>query len=154
AKRQASTAGSSTEAEYISQYAACKEASWLRHLLAELEFFDSPMHPRPPKALCWDRNVDKLRGELSNSSYCITPMHSPPTEPHRDPLPPTTMYCDNSGAIALAKNPELMTQQSKHIKIGYHYIRHQIQQKKISISYLYTYGGDDCGYHDQRSGKN
>jgi hypothetical protein len=47
------------------------------------------------------------------------------------------LYCDNSGAIQLAKNPAFH-ERSKHIGIRYHFIRQKIGDNTISIHYIPT----------------
>ncbi|CAL3966236.1 unnamed protein product [Diplocarpon coronariae] len=44
---------------------------------------------------------------------------------------------DNTGAIALAKNPHLH-ERSKHIDIAYHFIRDLVAKNKLSITYVLT----------------
>ena len=50
---------------------------------------------------------------------------------------PINIYCDNQSAIALARNP-VQHQRSKHIDIKYHYIRSQIANSIVNISYIAT----------------
>ena len=42
---------------------------------------------------------------------------------------------DNQGAIALAKNP-VYHQRSKHIDIRYHFIRSEVQEGVVNLSYV------------------
>lgn len=44
---------------------------------------------------------------------------------------------DNTGAIALTKNPEFH-QRTKHMDVRWHYIREQVEKKKIQIEYTPT----------------
>jgi hypothetical protein len=46
-----------------------------------------------------------------------------------------TLYCDNQGALALAKNP-VQHQRSKHIDIRYHFIRDEVQKGTIQLIYV------------------
>ena len=48
---------------------------------------------------------------------------------------PVSLFCDNQGAIALAKNP-VQHQRSKHIDIRYHFIRHEIKKGLINVMYV------------------
>ena len=48
---------------------------------------------------------------------------------------PVSLFCDNQGAIALAKNP-VQHQRSKHIEIRYHFITQQIQKRLINVKYV------------------
>jgi DNA-dependent RNA polymerase auxiliary subunit epsilon len=48
---------------------------------------------------------------------------------------PVSLYCDNQGAIALAKNP-VQHQRSKHIDIRYHFIRQEIQKGSVNVMYV------------------
>lgn len=50
---------------------------------------------------------------------------------------PFTIFCDNLGAIHLAKN-NITSQRSKHIDIRHHFIRSHIQDKTVTIEYLPT----------------
>ncbi|GFR97941.1 polyprotein [Elysia marginata] len=45
------------------------------------------------------------------------------------------LYCDNQGAIALAKNP-VKHQRSKHIDIKYHFIRDEVNHKGLELLYV------------------
>ena len=47
------------------------------------------------------------------------------------------LYCDNNGAIQLAKNPAFH-ERSKHIGIRYHFIRQKLADNTISIHYIPT----------------
>ena len=48
---------------------------------------------------------------------------------------PTNLFVDNQGAIALAKNP-VHHQRCKHIDIKYHFVRHEIEERNISLTYI------------------
>jgi hypothetical protein len=48
---------------------------------------------------------------------------------------PVQLYVDNQGAIELTKNP-VFHQRTKHIDIRFHYIRSQITDSVITISYI------------------
>jgi hypothetical protein len=52
----------------------------------------------------------------------------------------TTVYIhgDNQGSLALSENPEIH-QRTKHIAIKHHYIREQVAQGNISLSYVSTH---------------
>ena len=47
------------------------------------------------------------------------------------------LHVDNQGSIELAKNP-VFHQRSKHISIKYHYIRSQVANKNVILSYIPT----------------
>ena len=47
------------------------------------------------------------------------------------------LFCDNQGAIFLASNPA-QEHCSKHIDIRFHYIRQQVEDKKVRLSYIPT----------------
>jgi agmatine/peptidylarginine deiminase len=49
----------------------------------------------------------------------------------------TTIHCDNQSAIATA-DTVATNERSKHIDVRYHYIREQIQEKNMKVSYLST----------------
>ncbi|PKU82073.1 Retrovirus-related Pol polyprotein from transposon TNT 1-94 [Dendrobium catenatum] len=48
---------------------------------------------------------------------------------------PTTIYCDNTSAMEIAKNPVFHTR-TKHIKIDYHFIRQQISSGNITLEHI------------------
>ena len=45
------------------------------------------------------------------------------------------IFCDNQGAIALAKNP-VKHSRTKHIDIRHHYVREQVENNFIVIYYV------------------
>ena len=47
---------------------------------------------------------------------------------------PTEILIDNKSAIALAKNP-VAHGRSKHIETRYHFIRHQVKNKTVTLTY-------------------
>jgi hypothetical protein len=49
----------------------------------------------------------------------------------------TTIFEDNQGCIAMAKNP-ITHERTKHIDIKYHFVRELIEDKKIAIQYIPT----------------
>lgn len=50
---------------------------------------------------------------------------------------PTTIYCDNKSAIAMAKNP-VHHSRTKHIAIKYHFLREAEANKEIQVDYCPT----------------
>ena len=50
---------------------------------------------------------------------------------------PTTLNCDNQGAIALAKDNKFHAR-TKHIDIRYHYIREAVENSDINMQYIPT----------------
>lgn len=50
---------------------------------------------------------------------------------------PTVIYCDNTSAISLSKNP-VQHSKAKHIPIKYHYLREQVGNKNIRLEYICT----------------
>jgi hypothetical protein len=50
---------------------------------------------------------------------------------------PTTIYCDNTSAISLSKNP-VQHSKSKCIPIKYHYLRDRAENKNIKLEYVPT----------------
>ena len=54
---------------------------------------------------------------------------------NKDVFSPVTLYCDNQGALALAKNP-VQHQRSKHIDIRYHFVRSEIQKQLLNLVYV------------------
>ncbi|XP_020691953.1 uncharacterized protein LOC110106394 [Dendrobium catenatum] len=50
---------------------------------------------------------------------------------------PTTIFCDNTSAIALANNP-VFHARTKHIEIDYHFISEHIHRQAIAIAHIAT----------------
>ena len=115
-KRQPTVALSSCEAEYMGQTQAIKEAVWLKSLLDQLNPEDS---------------IDSPTRDDSQT----TPL--PLTDTSAYALKATIIYCDNQGAVALAKNPESHAR-SKHIDIQWHYQREKIADGSVTLKYVPT----------------
>lgn len=47
------------------------------------------------------------------------------------------IYCDNQGAMALAKNPQFHAR-TKHIDIQHHYVREQVTAGNVTLDYVPT----------------
>jgi len=118
-KSQQTVALSSTEAEYMALTQAATEAIWVSRFIAELQ------------------NVpENLNTEDPEDPEQYTPPHAT--------APPTKIFVDNQGAIALAHNPEFHAR-TKHIAIQEHYVREKVTTGEIVLAYLHT--GDmiaDC----------
>jgi|GEM_PF-1698076 len=50
---------------------------------------------------------------------------------------PTQMSCDNTGAIALIKNPG-HHERTKHIDVQHHFVRHLAETKQLQVTYVST----------------
>ena len=50
-----------------------------------------------------------------------------------------TVFEDNQGAIALAKNPEFH-KRTKHIDIRYHFVREKVEEGQVVLKYCPTQG--------------
>jgi len=50
---------------------------------------------------------------------------------------PITIYCDNTSAISINKNP-VMHSKTKHIPIKYHFLHEQVIEKNITLEYINT----------------
>jgi hypothetical protein len=50
---------------------------------------------------------------------------------------PIPIYCDNTSAINISKNP-VMHSKTKHIPIKYHFLREQVAKKNIRVEYVGT----------------
>ena len=48
---------------------------------------------------------------------------------------PVVMFCDNTSAINISKNP-VMHSKTKHIAIKYHFVRELVQDKEIRLEYV------------------
>lgn len=92
ARKQATVATSSTEAEYRAAYEATQEIVWMRQLLSDFGYLQTG---------------------------------------------PTVLWCDNQGALALAKKP-LYHSRSKHFDILYHWIRERVDDATIEPVYVKT----------------
>lgn len=92
ARKQATVATSTTEAEYRAAYEATQELVWMRQLLSDVGL--------------------------------------PPSKP-------TTLHCDNQGALALPKNPLYQTR-SKHFDVIYHWIREKVNDSTVIPVYIET----------------
>lgn len=51
------------------------------------------------------------------------------------PLDDCILFCDNQGAIKLAKNPEFH-ERSKHFDIKYHFVRERYQKGDFRLEYI------------------
>jgi hypothetical protein len=52
--------------------------------------------------------------------------------PLRSPIP---LFGDNQGSIFIAQNP-VLDKQLKHIDIRFHYIRQEVQTKKVDVYFV------------------
>ena len=50
---------------------------------------------------------------------------------------PITIFCDNTSAISLSKNP-VMHSRTKHIPIKYHFLHEQVAEHNIRLEYVNT----------------
>jgi hypothetical protein len=50
---------------------------------------------------------------------------------------PIPIYCDNTSAINISKNP-MMHSKTKHIPIKYHFLQEQVVEKNIRVEYVGT----------------
>jgi hypothetical protein len=50
---------------------------------------------------------------------------------------PIPIYCDNTSAINISKNP-VMHSKTKHIPIKYHFLWEQVVEKNIRVEYVGT----------------
>lgn len=131
---------SSTKAEYIVLTLAAKEATWLRLLFTELGL----LQPDEQHALIkvsqsntcvqniqWDLNIAR-GGEESNVESSNVGNIDCKEQQMIIPL-----KGDNKGSIALAHNP-VFHSRTKHIDIQLHYIRDEIESRRIELSYVPT----------------
>lgn len=92
----------------MGQTQATKQAIWLKLLLYKL---NTP-------------NSNDLSSQNANTT----------TSPE---LYSVIIYCDNQGAIALAKNPQAHAR-SKHIDIQWHYQREKMEDRSVELPYIPT----------------
>ncbi|CAN0920957.1 Retrovirus-related Pol polyprotein from transposon RE2 [Linum grandiflorum] len=76
------------------------------------------------------RSLAYTAAELIWLHHLLQELHNPLPE---SPL----LFCDNAGAIFMSKNPVISTR-SKHIALDFHFIREQVEQGTLQISYLST----------------
>jgi hypothetical protein len=50
---------------------------------------------------------------------------------------PILIYCDNTSAISISKNPVIHSN-TKNIPIKYHFLREQVAEKNIRVEYVGT----------------
>ena len=48
---------------------------------------------------------------------------------------PTPIYCDNTSAISVSKNPVLHSK-TKHIPIKYHFLREQVTNRVVQLNFV------------------
>ena len=109
-KKQQSTAISSCEAEYMAaSFAAC-EAVWLSRLFKEDLLYD-------------DVHIVTASAKLSEKEF--------------KGMRPLVVFEDNTGAIALSKNP-VTHKRSKHIEIRYHFVREKVRSGEIVLRKIDT----------------
>jgi hypothetical protein len=107
-KRQPTVSRSNIESEYRALSDGTQEAVWIRRLTNDLGL--------DAKSITLNTADSKI---ISN-------------------LKPTKMYCDNQGAIKLAKNP-IFHARTKHIEIHHHFIREKVQDKQVTLQYISTH---------------
>ena len=107
---------SNCKAEYMGQTEAIKEAVWLKSLFDQL-------------------NPEDFINSLPKDNLQTISLALPDTL--ADALKATIIYCDNQGAVALAKNPESHAR-SKHIDIQWHYQREKVADGSVTLKYVPT----------------
>ena len=106
-KKQASTALSSCESEYMAASEAAKEAVWLTRLYKDdLKIEDVSL---------------ETKGDLTEKEY--------------EGAKPLTVFEDNIGCISMSKNP-VMHRTSKHIEIRYHFVRERVQDGSLKLVFI------------------
>ena len=50
---------------------------------------------------------------------------------------PIVMFCDNTSAINISKNP-VMHSKAKHIAIKYHFVKELVHDKEIRLEYIHS----------------
>ena len=58
-------------------------------------------------------------------------------DPEMSQYAPTVLYCDNQGAISLAKNPTHHAK-TKHVDVQLHFIRDHVEKGTIKVEYCPT----------------
>ena len=56
----------------------------------------------------------------------------------KHPIPPSTIFCDNQGAIWLSKDTTFHAR-TKHINVHFHFIRQTVSQDKTHLEYIPTF---------------
>jgi hypothetical protein len=122
-RKQDVVALSTTEAEYIALTEASKEVIWMRRLLHEIETRDIESSSTDIR-----QSHDESTNQWENTEDSeLTPL----------PMPATTIFVDNQGAMKLADNPQFHNR-TKHIDIRYHFIRDTLAAGETALQYLPT----------------
>ena len=98
----------------MGQTQAAKEALWLKGLLSQIQ---------PPGTRLSGETQALVAVDAHSSSL---PIYS---------LAATIIYCDNQGAVALAKNPSQHSR-IKHIDIQQHFVREKVAEGQIQLEYV------------------
>ena len=125
-KRQPTVALSTCEAEYMGQVNATKEAIWLERLLEKL----TQITPNPTIA----PHVDPE--EVSENHALMAAQTGGMDATHAVALA-TVIFCDNQGAIALAKDPTNHSK-TKHMHTKYMFLRECVGNQQVELRYCPT----------------
>ncbi len=123
-KRKSTVALSSTEAEYIALTLAAKEATWLCLLLIELRVLEADQPHVEIKVSSKNSCVQAINSDLNSLKAS-------------DGDPTVSLKSDNQGSLALAHTP-VFHARTKHIDIHHHYIRDEVEAKRIELTYVTT----------------
>ena len=107
-RKERNQALSSTEAEYMAACLAATEVVWTRRLFAHLGY-----------------DMEELSmpsyGELTEAQY--------------QGKYPSLIFDDNTGSIAMSKNP-IKHSRNKHIQLKYHYVRQRVADGEVKLTYV------------------
>ena len=125
-KRQPTVALSTCEAEYMGQVNATKEAIWLERLLEKL----TQITPNPTVAPHVDpEEVSENHALMAAQTIGINATHAVALA--------TVVFCDNQGAIALAKDPTNHSK-TKHMHTKYMFLRECVGNQQVELRYCPT----------------
>lgn len=125
----------------MGQTQAVKEAVWLKSLLDQLS---PPSHTDSMSSTTTNPKLLPTRPETNNLPDTDSVISLPSinsfiaSEPYLNfAFSAVVIYCNNQGAIALAKNLE-SNARSKHIDIQWHYQREKIEDSSVEFKFIPT----------------
>lgn len=134
AKKQATVALSSAEAEYMAMSMALREIKWLHQMMEEIGFRNKlneissivPFDAAPAATAHMHAQEHSSKQEATSLSYVHRPSFNPPT----------VIYSDNQSAIAMTGHSGSLHQRTKHIDVRHHFIQAAVKSGEIRIEWV------------------